>query len=118
MAFHAAKFLKVWLCCSCMAGHYPGARVQLWVCFICVISTCSNGAVQIRVGLELADQVRGRNSGWFWKGFATEPAKQDSVVCLQCQDRDRTESQSYRLKVRVTIRCILKIRTIAGENRP
>ena len=34
---------------------YPGAGLQIWVCLICVISPHSNGAVQIRVALELAD---------------------------------------------------------------
>ena len=29
-------------------------RLQIWVCLICVKSPYSNGAVQIRVGLELA----------------------------------------------------------------
>ena len=29
--------------------------LQIWVCLICVISSYSNGAVQIRAGLELAD---------------------------------------------------------------
>ena len=37
-----------------MAGHYPGVRVQMWLCLICVIPTYSNGAVQTRVGLELS----------------------------------------------------------------
>ena len=30
-------------------------RLQIWACLICVISPYSNGAVQIRVGLELTD---------------------------------------------------------------
>ena len=38
-----------------MAGPYPGARAQLWVCLICHISTCSHGVVQIWACLELAD---------------------------------------------------------------
>ena len=33
-------------------------RLQIWVCLICVISPHSNGAVQIRVGLVLADNSR------------------------------------------------------------
>ena len=37
-------FLYGWDC--------PGVRLQIWVCLICVISPHSNGAVQIRVGLE------------------------------------------------------------------
>ena len=31
------------------------ARVQIWACLICAISTYSNGAMKIRVGLELAE---------------------------------------------------------------
>ena len=31
--------------------------LQIWVCLICVISTCSNGAVQIRVSSELTEFV-------------------------------------------------------------
>ena len=38
-----------------MAGHYPCVRVQIWARLIFVISTYSNGAVQIRVALELAE---------------------------------------------------------------
>ena len=29
--------------------HYPGVRLQIWVCLICVISTCSNRAVETRL---------------------------------------------------------------------
>ena len=36
---------------------FPGARMQIWVCLICVIPTYSDGAVQIRVGLELNDYL-------------------------------------------------------------
>ena len=38
-----------------MAGYYSDVRVQILVCLIYVISAYSNGAVPIRVGLELAD---------------------------------------------------------------
>ena len=31
---------------------------QIWVCLICVIAPHSNGSVQIRVGLELAERLR------------------------------------------------------------
>ena len=37
------------------SGFNKVLQKQIWVCLICVISTYSNGAVQIRVGLELAD---------------------------------------------------------------
>ena len=46
-----------------MAGiPLAGVRLQIWVCLICVISVAlispySNGAVQIRVGLELAERT-------------------------------------------------------------
>ena len=33
-------------------------RLQIWVWLVCVISPHSNGAVQIRVGLELAELLR------------------------------------------------------------
>ena len=33
----------------------PAVTLQIWVCLICVMSPYSNGAVQIQVGLELAD---------------------------------------------------------------
>ena len=36
-------FLYAWSC--------PGVALQIWVCLICIISTSSNGAVQILVGL-------------------------------------------------------------------
>ena len=43
--------VQIWVC----AWFCPGMRLQIWVCLICVISPYSNGAVQTRVGLELAD---------------------------------------------------------------
>ena len=69
---------------------HPGVRPQIWVCLItliCVISPHSNGAVQIRVGLELAEtsefsygkcsetlpKLWGLRSGTF-KGRVTEGA--------------------------------------------
>ena len=42
--------------CVAEYGWYcPGVRRQIWVCWICVISHYSNGAVKIQVGVELAD---------------------------------------------------------------
>ena len=43
-------FLYGWSC--------PSIKLQIWVCLICVISTYSNGDVQIRVGLEFAVCLR------------------------------------------------------------
>ena len=37
--------------------YYPSVRLQIWVCLICVISPYSNRIVQIRVGLELAEET-------------------------------------------------------------
>ena len=33
---------------GCVCPVYPSVRVQIWVWLICVMSTCSNGAVQFR----------------------------------------------------------------------
>ena len=41
-------FVPIWLV-------LPRSESTIWVCLICVISPHSNGAVQSRVGLELAD---------------------------------------------------------------
>ena len=38
-----------------MAGIAEVSLTQFWVCLICVVSPYSNGAVQIRVGLEFAE---------------------------------------------------------------
>ena len=38
-----------------MASPNPCATLQIWVCLTCVISTYSDGAVQIRVCLELVE---------------------------------------------------------------
>ena len=40
-----------------MAGPYPSARVQIGICLICVVSTYSNGGVQIWVGMELSEHT-------------------------------------------------------------
>ena len=48
-------FVPVWLV-------FPRCEAPIWVCLICVISTYSNGAVQIRVGLELALDVPNRGA--------------------------------------------------------
>ena len=50
-----ARGYKFGCVCSLFGWYYPGVRLKVWVCLICAISTCSNGAVQIRVGLELSD---------------------------------------------------------------
>ena len=60
----------------------PGARLQIWVCLIRAMSPYSNGAVQIRAGLELAVanvmpqvlvfKAQGRHvmqAGSFWADF-------------------------------------------------
>ena len=44
--------VQIWVCLFLFSWFYPARG---WMCLICVISTYSNGAVQIRVGLELAD---------------------------------------------------------------
>ena len=54
-----ARGYKFGCVCSYMAGLTPCVRLQSWVCLICVVSTYSNGAVQIRVGLELGERVDG-----------------------------------------------------------
>ena len=38
--------------------YFPGARLQIWVCFV---SPHSNGAVQIRMGLELSESAGKQN---------------------------------------------------------
>ena len=47
--------VQIWLSLFLYGWYYPGVRLQIWVCLICVSLTYSNGAVQIRVGLELAE---------------------------------------------------------------
>ena len=43
--------------CSEIGWYYAGVTLQIWVCLICVILPYSNGAVQVQVGLELAEMV-------------------------------------------------------------
>ena len=50
---HCSERVQIWVCLFLCGWYYPGVRLQIWVCLICVISTYSNGAVQIRMGLEL-----------------------------------------------------------------
>ena len=56
-----ATSLGVCVCvCVCvfLCGWYcPGVRPQVWVCLICVMSTYSSGAVQIRVCLKPAESI-------------------------------------------------------------
>ena len=53
-----ARRCKFWVCLFLCGWYYPRVRVQtcVCVCLICDISPHSNAAVQIRVGLELADK--------------------------------------------------------------
>ena len=57
------KGCKFGCVCSYTIGHCPGVGVQIRVCLICVISTYSNGTVQIRVCLELAEIRSTTNTG-------------------------------------------------------
>ena len=52
---HPSERVQIWAGLFLYGWYYPDVRLQIWVCLICVVSTYSNGAVQIRVGLELAD---------------------------------------------------------------
>ena len=49
--------VQIWVCLFLCGWSYPSLPLQIWVCLICVISTYSNGAVQIQVGLELAEII-------------------------------------------------------------
>ena len=55
--------VQIWVCLFLYGWYDPGAMLQICVCLICVLSPCSNGAVQIRVGLGLADLRRGKIDG-------------------------------------------------------
>ena len=43
--------VQIRVCLFLYCWNYPGVRLQLWVCLICVISTYSNGTVQIHFDL-------------------------------------------------------------------
>ena len=45
----------MWVCLFLYGWYCPGVRLQIWVRLIRVISPYSNGAVQIQVGVELAE---------------------------------------------------------------
>ena len=47
--------VQIRVCLFLYGWYYAGLRLQIWVRLICVISTYSNRAVQIWVGLELAE---------------------------------------------------------------
>ena len=55
MVFIPSERVQIWVCLFLYGWCYPGVRLQILVCLICVISPYSNWAVQIRVGLELAE---------------------------------------------------------------
>ena len=44
------------VCLFLYGWSYSGLRLQMWACSICVFSICSNGALRIRVGLELVEK--------------------------------------------------------------
>ena len=52
MAVIPSERVQIWVYLFLHGWYCPGVRLQIWACLICVISTHSNGAVQIRVGLE------------------------------------------------------------------
>ena len=66
MAVIPSVGVEIWVCLFLYGRYYPGVRLQIWVRLICVISAYSNGAVQIRVGLEFADK-RPRNASLITK---------------------------------------------------
>ena len=78
----------------------PGVRLQIWVCWICAISTYSNGAVQIRVSLELAGKMakmqdRGLPQICFCT-FFWQKKKSHSVEALPLDLQNIADPQQYQ----------------------
>ena len=86
-----------------VCGQCPAVRVQIWMCLICVILTCSNGAVQIQEGLELAES------------WTTELAESWTTKCLQIASHPpKPPKEHFRLYGNVE-ECIVLWRDLQGQ---